>query len=196
MKLACILMASGYSGRFGENKLMAVYRGKTLFELAAESLPREAFSDIVVVTQYEEIERMAKQDGFRCVRNPMEDPAVSRTILLGLEAVEQSGADACMFCVCDQPCRTKGSLQKLIACYQAHPEKIAALDYRGRRGNPVIFPSRYFAELKSLKGDCGGSAVMKRHPEEIILSQAENELELMDVDTLEDLRRLPSAPAK
>ena len=196
MKLACILMASGYSSRFGDNKLTVKYRGKTLFELAAESLPKEAFSDIVAVTQYEEIERMSKRYGFRCERNPMEDPAVSRTILLGLEAVERYGADACMFCVCDQPCRTKGSIQKLIACFQAQPEKIAALDYRGRRGNPVIFPSRYFAELKHLKGDRGGSAVMKRHPGEIVLSQAESELELMDVDTIEDLRRLPDDPVK
>ncbi|MEG1774287.1 MAG: NTP transferase domain-containing protein, partial [Oscillospiraceae bacterium] len=34
IELACVLMASGHARRFGENKLLAPFEGKTLLERA------------------------------------------------------------------------------------------------------------------------------------------------------------------
>ncbi len=60
---------------------------------------------------------------------------------------------------------------------------------RGVRGNPCIFPARFFPELLELQGDHGGNTVIRRHEEELLLVEAP-EAELTDVDTPEALRAL------
>ena len=52
-----------------------------------------------------------------------------------------------------------------------------------------LFPARFFPELLSLEGDVGGSAVIKRHLDDLLLFEAP-ETELCDVDTKEALEAL------
>ena len=60
------------------------------------------------------------------------------------------------------------------------------MGHGARRGNPVIFPQEFFDELKVLRGERGGGAVMAAHRERIMLYQLENEAELTDIDTASD----------
>ena len=71
----------------------------------------------------------------------------------------------------------------------AHSENIVGLGHNGVRGNPCLFPARFFPELLSLEGDVGGSAVIKRHLDDLLLFEAP-ETELCDVDTKEALEAL------
>ena len=64
MKIGCLIMAAGNARRFRENKLAAVYRGKSLIRRALEAVPKELFHKVTVVTQYSEIEEMAQEFGF------------------------------------------------------------------------------------------------------------------------------------
>ena len=52
----------------------------------------------------------------------------------------------------------------------------------GRRGNPCLFPARFFPELLALTGDCGGSRVIRQHEDELMLLEVDAR-ELADVDT-------------
>ena len=80
-------------------------------------------------------------------------------------------------------------IAQLAALWRRQPEKIAALGHGGVRGNPCLFPARFYPELLALTGDRGGSAVIRRHEEDLILLEAPEE-ELADVDTPQALRRL------
>ena len=73
--------------------------------------------------------------------------------------------------------------------FRARPDCIAALSHGGVRGNPCVFPARFFPELLALEGDRGGSAVIKSHPDALRLFEAPAR-ELLDVDTPEALRAL------
>ena len=57
------------------------------------------------------------------------------------------------------------------------------------RGNPNIFPARFFPELLQLTGDCGGSRIIRRHEDQFLLVETPPE-ELYDCDTPEALRAL------
>ena len=70
-----------------------------------------------------------------------------------------------------------------------HPDKLVGLSHNGVRGNPCIFPARFFPELLALTGDRGGSAVIRRHEEELLLFEAAA-AELEDVDTPQALRTI------
>lgn len=186
-RLGCVVMAAGNARRFGENKLTARLEGESLIRLALEAVPEEQFASVAVVTQYGEVERIAREFGFLPVGNPHPDWGVSHTIRLGIEAV--GDCDAILFQVADQPRLRRETVAALADFFRAHPGHIVGLGHGGVRGNPCIFPARFFPELLALTGDRGGSAVIRRHEEELLLYEAGAE-ELADVDTPQALKRL------
>lgn len=116
-------------------------------------------------------------------------PAIgaSHTIALGLTQLRD--LDGVMFLVCDQPLLRRESVAALAGLWRRSPEKIAALGHNGARGNPCVFPAPLYPELLKLTGDHGGSAVIRQHPELLMLLEVP-ERELCDVDTIQALESL------
>ena len=187
MRIGCVVMAAGDARRFGENKLAAVFDGRTLIRHALEAVPAEEFSTVAVVTQYPEVEALAGEFGFLGVRNPHPDWGISHTIRLGLEAVGK--CDAVLFQVSDQPLLRRETVAAQVAFFRRHPDKLVGLSHGGVRGNPCIFPARFFPELLALREERGGSSVIRRHEEDLLLFEAPA-CELEDVDTPHVLRAL------
>ena len=187
-RIGCVLMAAGNSTRFGGNKLLTDFFGKTLIERAMEAIPRDKLCRAAVVSQYDEALSMALDFDFLAVKNDRPEDGVSRTIRLGLDAL--GDVDAAMFMVADQPCLSRWSTEGLVSFYLKEPDKIAAMAYGARRGNPVIFPKDMFIELRDLTGDTGGSAVICKNQDKLRLYQVEDELELFDADRAAELERL------
>ncbi len=185
MKIGCVMLASGLSERFGSNKLLTSFFGKTLIENTMDALPPELFARAVVVTAYPEVGDMAEARGYAVVFNDAPEAGVRYTIKLGLERME--GMDACLFCVCDQPYISGASVAAMLRRYAG---EIAALSSGGRRGNPVIFPAEQFGELKSLGEGESGAVVIARHADKLVLHPVQSALELEDVDSAEDAARL------
>ena len=189
--LGCVVMAAGNARRFGANKLAAGVGGRSLVLRALEAVPAENFETVAVVTQYPEVMDLAEQFHFSAVRNKHPDWGISHTIRLGLEALGNCGG-AC-FLVSDQPLLRRKSVRDLTELWRGRPDKIAALAHGGVRGNPCIFPARFFPELLELREDHGGNTVIRRHEEALILWEVPEE-ELTDVDTPEALKRLGGSP--
>ena len=183
--VGCLVMAAGSARRFGSNKLCAFVDGAPLIEWALRSVPAERLAAVCVVTQYDLVEEYARRFGFACIRNDRPQDGVSRTIRLGVEALQQS-CGAILFQVADQPHLRRASVEALLDFYLQKPECIAALSHDGVRGNPCLFPAAFFPELLSLTGDVGGSAVIRRHMERLRLLEVAGQ-ELSDVDTPEAL---------
>ena len=146
---------------------------------------------MAVVSHYDEILSAAHARGFAAVYNPAPEDGVSRTIALGMDALP--GMDALLFLVADQPLLRRESVSAELAFFRAHPEHIVALGHNARRGNPVIFPQAFFPALHALSGDTGGSAVIRSHPESLLLFEVNDPLELADVDTAAALHALSGA---
>lgn len=190
LPVGCLVMAAGNAERFGENKLAAVVDGKTLIERALEAVPAERFAAVCVVTQYDEVEALARRFGFRCVRNAHPERGLSYTVRLGTEAL-QGECRAIAYLVSDQPLLRRESVAALADFYLAHPSNIVGASHGGKRGNPCIFPEAYFPELCAIEGDIGGSVVIRKHEENLLLYEIA-EQELTDVDTpkaLEELKK-------
>ena len=187
LKLGCVVMAAGNARRFGENKLAAQLRGRSLILRTLETVPPEVFENVVVVTQYPAIMRLAGEFRFSAVYNEHPDYGISHTIELGLTALRD--CDGVCFLVSDQPLLRRESVAALARCWKESPDKLAALGHGGVRGNPCIFPARFYQELLELREDHGGSTVIRRHEAELRLLEVPEE-ELADVDTAEAMRDL------
>lgn len=187
MGIGCVVMAAGDARRFGENKLAALFDGKPLILHALEAVPAEEFSAVAVVTQYPEVEELAGRFGFIPVHNPHPDWGISHTIRLGLEAL--GDCDAALFQVSDQPMLRRETVAAEAAFFREHPDKLVGLGHGGVRGNPCIFPAAYFPELLALQEDHGGSSVIRRHEEDLLLFECPAR-ELEDADTRQALRAM------
>lgn len=184
MRLGCVVMAAGAASRFGGGKLAARVGGKSLFRRALEAVPADRCFAVAVVAHEPDFLALAERFRFLTVDNDRPELGVSRTIRLGLEAL--GNCQGVMFLVADQPFLRRESAEKAMALFAEHPDRIVALAHGGRRGNPCVFPASLFPELLALEGDTGGSAVILRHEELLLLLETPAE-ELMDVDTPEQL---------
>lgn len=192
MHIGCVLMAAGNSRRFGSNKLSVRVDGMTLAERALAVIPSGPFYHVAVVTQYPEIAELAKSRGFLVCMNDEPEKGLSRTVGLGIEALED--ADALLFLVADQPMLRQETILGELALFLQHPDHIVTVGHNGRRGNPCIFPKRYFQELLMLTGDTGGVEVIKAHEDKLLYYNVEDEQELVDVDTEHSLTELMRTP--
>ena len=188
-KIGCVVMAAGSARRFGSNKLKIELDGQSLFRRSLDAVPVQQFESVVVVTQYPEFEEVIRDRGFTLIRNDRPELGLSHTIHLGLKALEH--CDAVLFQVADQPLLQQESVDELCELWRKEPEKIAIFCHGERRGNPCIFPARFFQELMAIEGDRGGSVVIKAHPEAILRKEVPEE-ELYDVDTAQAFAELSS----
>ncbi|MGN8896930.1 nucleotidyltransferase family protein [Flavonifractor sp. HCP28S3_F3] len=185
MRVGGVLLASGQGRRFGSNKLLAEVEGIPLYRRAMDTLAGAGLHRLAVCSPYPEILAAGENSGFLPLRNEHAAEGISASVRLGLSAMED--LDGVLFAVCDQPYLTTESIINLINSFQELKTAICALSWQGQRGNPVIFPRDLFGELAALTGDVGGGAVIRRHPDRLLLVEAFSTWELSDVDKPEDL---------
>ena len=185
--IGCLIMAAGNASRFGENKLTASFAGKSLFSLALAAIPADTFARVTVVSQYPALLQEAEQAGFHAIRNDRPDDGISRTIRLGTEAMADCAG--ILYMVADQPLLRQETVLRIVQDWRQHPGCIVGAAHNGPRGNPCLFPARFFPELGALEGDRGGSSVIRRHEDALRLVEAA-EPELSDCDTKQALEIL------
>lgn len=185
--IGCLIMAAGNASRFGENKLTASFAGKSLFSLALAAIPADTFARVTVVSQYLALLQEAEQAGFHAIRNDRPDDGISRTIRLGTEAMADCAG--LLYMVADQPLLRQETVLRIVQDWRQHPGCIVGAAHNGHRGNPCLFPARFFPELCALEGDRGGSSVIRRHEDALRLVEAA-EPELSDCDTKQALEIL------
>lgn len=186
MKIGCILLAAGAGSRFGGSKLNALLKDKPIIEYILESLPNEPFHKRIIVAANTELLHTAQRYGFEGVINDRPELGASLSIRMGLEAL--GSADACMFCVADQPLLQRDTLLHMLKHYE--PGTILTLESGGVTGNPNIFPSELFIELAGLTGDEAGKTVISRHTDMLRRHSVFDTSQLRDIDTQEHFREV------
>lgn len=179
-----IIMASGLSARMGRYKLLLKYKGKFLIEHVLDAVNKSNLEDKIVVTGNETIANLAQARDLKVVKNPHAYMGQSESIKRGLkEASEISGY---AFITGDQPFLSENLINKLIEEFEKNQDKFIVPIYKGRRGNPVIFPWKYRNELLALNGDLGGKTILKNHEDNIYFVEVDEEYFLWDIDTEKD----------
>ena len=183
--LGCVIMASGLGKRFGGNKLMADFHGQPLI-CRALSATDGIFHRRVVVTRHKDVAELCREKGIETVLHDL--PYRSDTVRLGLEAV--GAVDGCLFLPGDQPLLRRETVAALALAGVNDPESIWRAAFGDTPGSPVLFPRWTFPELSTLPEGKGGGFVVKKYPERLRRVSVRDRLELMDVDSPEDLAYL------
>ncbi len=185
MKINLILLAAGNSSRFQDNKLLTTVNNKPMYMNVVEKSLKLNFNKIILVTQYEEIKVALIEGPIQVVMNQNSELGISHSIKLGIQTDME--ANAYMFMVCDQPFISLVSIETLVYRFIKSNKGIACVEHEGNLGNPTIFSEKYKNELLSLEDDVGGKSIIKKHLDDLERVTIMHEIELIDIDTKEDL---------
>lgn len=184
--ISAIIMASGFSRRMGENKLLLKYKGSILAERVFKSVKDMNFNEVIVVTHYEEIIRLSEEYGFKNIINKNAEVGQSESIKLGLNNAKDNRGY--MFFVADQPFIDTNYLNKLVEEFKKDPEYIVIPRNGEKTGNPVIFPCSKKSDLLKLNNDEKGKKVIAQSSK-IKYVEVPKKM-LLDIDTREEYEKL------
>jgi molybdenum cofactor cytidylyltransferase len=186
-----ILLAAGYSTRFGSNKLLhPLPAGKPdagmPIALASARHFVEALPDPVAVIRprAQRLGKLLRDAGCNTVvcRNAAEGMGVS--LAEGVRVTDD--AHGWVVALADMP-YLKAETVRIIAKALSEGAAIAAPSYRGERGHPVGFARRFKDELSALRGDAGARELLRQHPDWITLYEVDDPGVLRDIDEPSDL---------
>ena len=181
-RVAAIVLAAGRASRMGRNKLIAELDGEPIVRRTVAAVLASRARPVVVVTGHEAAAVRDALVGLDVVfvHNPSYADGMSTSLRAGLLAV--GPADAALICLGDMPRLAGHHLDAVIAAHQGD-ETIVVPTFERKRGNPVLWPRRYFAEMAALAGDVGARALIERHAEHVLLLPIDDPAILVDVDT-------------
>lgn len=190
-RIAAIVLAAGRSSRMGDcNKLLEPIAGKPMVALVAETALQSGADPVIVVTGFEAPRIEAEMTGLDVVvaRNAAFDEGLSSSLKAGLSALAPD-CDGALILLGDMPAIDAAVLGTLTAAFTGR-NAICAPVHQGRRGNPVLWGSSYFAEMTQLTGDFGAKSLMTLHADRVTEVEVGSESIFADIDTPADLARL------
>lgn len=188
--VAAVVLAAGRSTRMGAvNKMLAEIGGKPLVRIATEQALASRAKPVIVVTGHErdKVEEALAGLPVRFVHNPDFAEGLGGSLKAGIGAVPEE-SDGAIVCLGDMPQVDSGLIDKLLAAFD--PERGALVvvpSIDGRRGNPVVWSRRFFADLTAISGDIGARHLIGQYAEAVVEVPVVGAAALTDVDTPESL---------
>lgn len=189
MKLAVVVLAAGESSRLGEPKQLIEIEGITLLKkqclLATTTSP---FAFCVLGFEDKKM-RMQLPENVIEINNKHWKLGMSTSIKAAIEQIP-SDTQGVLFYLVDQWKLDQSLLTQLENKWLENPQYIYAVGKEGAFGPPVIFPKKYFDELKKVDGKQGAKQVINNNLNDLITIEAQQAFE--DIDTQEQLENVRS----
>ena len=185
-RIAAIVLSAGQSRRMGaRNKLLAEIDGMPMVLRAVDAALASQAGPVIVVTGHEREAVEAALAGREVVfaHNPEFAEGISTSLNAGLDAVPDT-ADGAVICLGDMPLVSSVLLDRLIAAYNpTEGRAIVVPTQGGKRGNPVLWDRRFFAEMHQVAGDVGARHLIGDYAELVAEVETGDAAVLTDIDT-------------
>jgi molybdenum cofactor cytidylyltransferase len=189
-RIGALLLAAGQSRRMGgPNKLLAEVDGTSMVAHVARRLLASRARPIIAVlgNQADAVDTALGKLPVERVRNPEFAAGLSTSLKRGIAALP-SDLDGVIVCLGDMPLISGRHLERLIAAFNPlEGRAIVVPTRRGKRGNPVLWAKRFFAEMVELAGDVGAKHLIGEHAEFVAEVEMDDDAVLVDIDTPEAL---------
>ena len=195
--VAAIVLAAGSSRRMGEiNKLLAEVDGAPMIAGVVDAILATRARPVVVVTGHEDERVRAALAGrdVTFVHNPHHAEGMSTSLRAGLGQLGDD-LDGALLCLADMPRVRPAHLEALLGAFDPDDGRaICVPTWERRRGNPVLFAARYFAEMRLVEGDVGARALLEKHADTLCYVPMNDRGVTLDIDTPEALEALSREP--
>lgn len=181
-----ILLAAGFSRRFGTNKLLHPLADGVPIALAAARRLRAALPEALAVIHPDDpqLAELLEQDGFPVTVCPQAQDGMGASLAWAVRHTAQ--ASAWIVVLADMPFIQPATIAQVADAIES-PATLAAPVFRGQRGHPVGFGRAYFERLVELTGEEGARSILRDHAGQARWLACEDPGIVMDVDTPADL---------
>jgi molybdenum cofactor cytidylyltransferase len=164
MRGGAVLLAAGFSRRFGSDKRRHRLADGISLLAASARLYGAAFDRLVVVLRPEDEDAASEVEHTlataRIVRCADAHLGMGHSLAEG--ARHAQGWDYLFVALADMPWVNSATLQRLRAVLEAAPpDRIVQPAYRGEPGHPVGFGAGHLIELTRLQGDAGARSLLR-----------------------------------
>ena len=188
-KVGVLLLAAGFSRRFGGAKLAArMPDGRRLIEHTLANI-KAALDQILIISRPDAL------DGWEPGNQPLAlfygaEQGMGASLAFGVSRLPDW--DGCLVCLADMPLIAPSTYAFLAE--QLTPGNILVPLHDGRRGHPVGFGSHFFPELAKLDDDAGGRRIIETNRQSLRQITVNDPAILQDIDTPEDLQKAMPPP--
>jgi molybdenum cofactor cytidylyltransferase len=176
----------------GSNKLLAEIDGRPMVARTARRLLSSHARPIIAVlgNQADAVDDALGKLPVERVRNPAFAEGLSTSLKRGIAALPPD-TDGVIVCLGDMPLVAGRDLDRLIAAFNPlEGRAIIVPTRRGKRGNPVLWASRFLPEMAELAGDVGAKHLIGEHADLVCEVEMDSDGVLVDVDTPDALAAL------
>ena len=192
-RVAAVVLAAGRSLRTGSaNKLLAPVGDKSMIECTVDAVLQSQPCTTIVVTGHDAHAVRTRLAGraLRFVHNPDFADGLSTSVRAGIASLGDE-IEAALICLGDMPRITSQLLRRIVAAYDPVTGcAIVVPRYAGKRGNPVLWDRRFFAEILTLTGDVGARRLLTKHADLVCELASDDAAVLVDYDTPQELDEL------
>ena len=160
-KILVAVLAAGSSSRMKASKLTMPFANTTMLDIALRAAAECAADEAVaVIGGYRNLTSKVvdRHPSVRKAYNPLYSEGQSTSIRCAVECAIESGCDALLIMVADQPFVRAADLDLLINASEASGARAFVTESAERSGNPCLFTHSCFPALLDLEGDQGARA--------------------------------------
>ncbi len=178
-------MAAGGSTRMGQkNKLILHVNGMSIISSTVGAAVESSLDPVRVVLGNDSntVKRELINYPVSFIHNNNWMEGMATSIVSGMENLDSDGI---MFILGDMPFISSKIINQLVQQFDSN--KIIVPFNNGKRGNPVIFPSHLFSELKKISGDRGAKPLIQKYNEDVKEVPIQSKAIFQDIDDREEL---------
>ncbi len=186
-RVAAVVLAAGMSRRMGgPNKLLADVDGTPMIARVVDALLASRARPVLVVLghQAEQVRAALAGRDVRFLVNPAYEEGLGASLRTGIEALDSTGVDGALVVLGDMPWVRPEHVDRLIGAFDPRgPLSIVVPVHDRKRGHPVLWSARHFAEMRKLGGDVGARALLEEHADAVCTISIDDPAILRDVDS-------------
>jgi molybdenum cofactor cytidylyltransferase len=190
--IVAVVLSAGESSRMGRPKALLPIDGQTFIERIVGALKKSSVAKVMVVLGHNADEMTPRLEHLpvEILVNPDYKLGQLSSLQVAVRRLEREpDCDAMLVHLVDHPYVNTKLVQTMIKRYEDTGKLIVVPRYNRKRGHPVIFSRKLFAELLAAPVDQGAKAVVNAHRDDTLEIDTEDEGVTVDIDTPELYRQ-------
>lgn len=191
MKVAVVILAAGAATRMQSIKQLLPYKNSSLLGNAIQSaIESKASATICVLgANAEVIQKTIEKEAVSITINENWASGLGSSIAHSVNFGEKhfQEIEGIVFTLADQPFVSSEYINLMLDA-ALDTEKIYASQYPETIGVPVLFPKKYFKDLKKLEGEQGAKKLLQIYQHQVI--PVSPDFINLDIDTPEDYKKI------
>jgi molybdenum cofactor cytidylyltransferase len=191
-RIAGLILSAGYSSRMGDFKPLLPFGKYNTLTMQIRNFQKAGIQDIRVVIGHnaEKLITFIENAGAKWVLNPDYDKGMFSSIQAGARNLQNSSFNAFFLLPVDCPLIQWRTIRSLLETYRKNRVNIMYPCFKGKRGHPPLISTDYIDEILCFEGTGGLRQILKRHEDQSLNIEVDDESILWDMDTKDDYNRL------